>query len=512
MALFRRLATAALACAACGKSSAITPNPGLAGLVQVSGPSPFSAGCANIAGPSGASYMNAEVEPQVAINPANPADLIAVWQQDRWSNGGAKGVVTAWSSDSGHSWSRVAVPYTLCAGGTFERASDPWVTFAPDGTAYQIALVFDQTTVNRAMLVARSSNQGKDWTLFPSPLQHDTDPDLAMDKESITADPHDASFVYAVWDRLTHFTTPTSPLGTGPAWFARTTDAGVTWESARQIYDPGADTQTVSNQIVVLPDGTLLDMYMLIEQNSSQHPISSVEVLRSPDRGVTWSTPPTRVASADFVGVSVPKNSRGVRTGNVVPSIAVDRASAALYVVWEDARFSSAQRDGIALSFSRDGGLSWSTPSQVNQAPATQAFTPVVSVGQGGKVGVTYFDLRNDDPNDNAHLLASHWLAVSDDAGLTWHETRLAGPFDLANAPIADGYFLGDYQGLVNSSGVFLPLFVAAHDGDTNNRTDVFFRPADAPAVAGTVQELVEAVPSLVRGARERWRFGTLFK
>src|SRR5437588_10845716 len=124
VAMFRRLGTAALVCAACAKGPA-TSNPaltGLDGLVQVSAPSPFSAGCANIAGPSGASYMNAEVEPQVAINPANPANLIAVWQQDRWSNGGAKGVVTAWSSDSGHSWSRVAVPYTLCAGGTFERA------------------------------------------------------------------------------------------------------------------------------------------------------------------------------------------------------------------------------------------------------------------------------------------------------------------------------------------------------------------------------------------------------
>jgi len=31
-------------------------------------------------------------------------------------------------------------------------------------------------------------------------------------------------------------------------------DGGDSWETARQIYDPGPDTQTISNQIVVLRD------------------------------------------------------------------------------------------------------------------------------------------------------------------------------------------------------------------------------------------------------------------
>ena len=52
-------------------------------LTVVSGDSPF-AGC-DITGlaAGGTNFLNAEVEPWVDANPANPANLIAVWQQDR---------------------------------------------------------------------------------------------------------------------------------------------------------------------------------------------------------------------------------------------------------------------------------------------------------------------------------------------------------------------------------------------------------------------------------------------
>src|SRR2546428_14174900 len=57
-----------------------------ASLVTVSGPSPY-AGC-SIAGQPGTNYLNAEVEPWVSVNPANPKNIVGVWQQDRWNNGG----------------------------------------------------------------------------------------------------------------------------------------------------------------------------------------------------------------------------------------------------------------------------------------------------------------------------------------------------------------------------------------------------------------------------------------
>lgn len=503
-----RAALALLLVAACGKGSGAGPGPQFTGLVRVSGESPFPERCANVPG-GGVLYHNAEVEPQLAVNPGDPRNLVAVWQQDRWSNGGAKGIVTAVSFDAGQTWSQVLVPYTQCANGARERASDPWVSFAPDGTVHQIAYGFDASDVNRAMLATRSTDGGRTWSA-PIELQHDTDPSFAMDKETITADPLDASRVYAVWDRLTGFTNPSSPTNTGPAWFARSRNGGVSWETARAIYDPGLDAQTISNQIVVLPgSGVLVNLFIAVTQNSSQHPASRVEVLRSPDHGDTWPDHFV-VDKAEFVGAVDPKNGRGIRSGTVVPSIAVDAQSGALYVAWADARFSNFQHDGIVLSRSTDGGATWSQqPVQVNQAaPAAQAFTPVVSAF-AGSVAVTFYDLRNDD-SDPSHLYATAWLALSTDGGQTFRETQITPRFDLATAPEAGGYFLGDYQGLVHAGGSFLPLFAAAHDGDAGNRTDIYFRPAGAPAIAA--DSVAQAALSRFRGGRERWRFGTLFK
>jgi len=507
----RRGAALLLLCTACDEPAPLSPLPStFPGLVAVSDTALWNSSCQGPPGRGGTVFANAEVEPSIAIDPANPQHLIGVWQQDRWSNGGANGIVGAATFDGGYTWTRSSAKFSRCSGGAYDRATDPWVSIGPGGTAWQIAYVFDANDSNRAMLVSRSTDGGRTWQ-DPNQLQRDTDPDLVMDKETVTADPLDSLFAYAVWDRLTGSTIPNNSLGTGPAWFARTTDGGESWEPARQIFDPGPDTQTVSNQIVVLPDGTLVDLLMVITENSSLSPRATVSVLRSTDRGVSWSTAAIRVEDAEFVGVNDPKNGRGIRTGNVVPTIAVDRANGALYIAWEDARFSEMARDGIVLSKSIDGGLHWSAPVQVNGAPAVPAFTPALAVASNGSVGVTYYDLRSDEASDSGHLLVAQWLATSTDGGATFADTMIGGPFDLRSAPLEHGaYFLGDYQALASAGSVFLPFFVAVPGSGPSS---VFFRPAGAAAVGrGALSVARSEVQQLWRGARERWRFGTLFK
>ena len=68
--------------------------------VRVSGPSPF-ASCTNIGPgtPGAVNYVNSEVEPWVAVNPADPLNIVGVWQQDRWSDGGARGLATGYSTE-----------------------------------------------------------------------------------------------------------------------------------------------------------------------------------------------------------------------------------------------------------------------------------------------------------------------------------------------------------------------------------------------------------------------------
>src|SRR2546422_795984 len=83
-------------------------------LVKVSGPSPYAT--CTIGGP-GTNYVNAEVEPYVAVNPTNAANIVGVWQQDRWSNGGAHGLVAGFSFDGGTTWGEMSLPFSACAGG-----------------------------------------------------------------------------------------------------------------------------------------------------------------------------------------------------------------------------------------------------------------------------------------------------------------------------------------------------------------------------------------------------------
>ena len=212
-------------------------------LTVVSGPTPFKPGCEG-APQTGTLYPNAEVEPWVAVNPGDPRHIVGVWQQDRYSNGGARGLLAAVSFNGGKNWQISMAPFSRCSGGSpqnggdYERASDPWVTFAPNGDVYQIAIAFNDSNPINAVLVSKSTDGGKTWG-NPVTLIRDTAPTVFNDKESITADPNDARFVYAVWDRLVfpaeeaRGRAPERAIGfRGPAWFARTTDGGQTWTSA----------------------------------------------------------------------------------------------------------------------------------------------------------------------------------------------------------------------------------------------------------------------------------------
>jgi hypothetical protein len=82
---------------------------------------------------SGVNFLNSEVEPWLEVNPKNADNVVAYYQQDRYSNGGAKGNVAAVSFNGGESFVQVVPPQdTRCTdGGQFDRASDPWISFGP---------------------------------------------------------------------------------------------------------------------------------------------------------------------------------------------------------------------------------------------------------------------------------------------------------------------------------------------------------------------------------------------
>jgi hypothetical protein len=494
----------AAACGGGGSTPAPAPPPPPSSgdvVAQTSASSPFASNCDGVAA-NGSLYINAEVEPSLAVNPINPANLVGAWQQDRWSNGGARGVLLGVSQDGGHTWSTAMVPFSRCTGGDaanggdFERATDPWISFSPSGIAYALALVFSGQTLapgsSSAMRAARSVDAGVSWSA-PQTLIVDG-AQFFNDKGSITADPTDARYVYAVWDRLTN-------ANQSATMFVRSTDGGITWETARAIYDPGASNQTIGNIIVVLPDGTLENVFT--EFDAAPGAAASLRAIRSTNRGLTWSAP-IQIADELSIGAYDPNTGAAIRDGSDLCSVTVDTAGV-IYVVWQDARFSGGLRDGVAMSRSTDGGLNWTAPVQINAAPATQAFVPVVQVRADGVVGVTYFDFRNN-TSDTRTLLTDYWIVSSTNAS-AWTELHVTGPFDLDIAPQAGGLFLGDYQSLGSVGTTFLPFFAKTNSGDLSNRTDIFiaFSPM-ASQSSGASMHIASAGPSKASVLNADWQ------
>ena len=415
-------------------------------------------------------------EPYVAVNPVHPNNIVAAWIQGPFQD-----IIAATSFDGGETWQQVPLPVTVCAGGPFLAAGDQWFSFAPTGVLYGIATAGNSPS-SVVQEVMKSTDGGLHWTTSVLPGSADPRPEHA----SLTPDPTNAAFVYAIW--LGH----SSPHSIS-AVFARTTNGGSTWEPARAIVQPAQQSFIQFSQILVLPNGTLIDLYEFFAQQPNG-PITqtSLELLRSTDHGRSWSTPVNAVTMTPLYNPDGTTLVVDPETGQLVwdvtnPSFAEDMRNGNLYAVWEDGRFSNFQYNDIALSMSADGGFSWSAPVRVNQTPLNipaanrQSFLPSIAVAANGTIGVSYYDFRFNSPSPG--LPADRWLVqchpspngpATNPACWTGEVRLTTSSFNMeAVVPNFGGrFFLGDYFGLAAAGNDFVATFIQP---DRDNVTSVFF-------------------------------------
>ena len=388
-----------------------------------------------------------QAEPYLHANPENPDNLVAGWQENRFANGGARVLNYAVTFDGGRTWDESSIPrLTVVNGGTWERASDPWVEFGPDNRVYFTSLLFNSSSPDNAIAVSVSTDGGSTWG---SPVIVTRSTLNFEDKQALTVDTFPASpffgNVYVAWDRNidTNGRTTAQHL-----FIARSTNGGNSYGSPVRTRKKGANIGVIPR---VGPDGTL---YIVWAGGSLSGANLSIFFAKSTDGGLSF-TPKKKLARIQAAGVA------DLRAGATLPSLAVDPTTGDLYLAWADARWTGV--DQATIMISRDKGATWTAPARVTDGPDNApAFTVSVAANAQRGVAVSYYSLQND---TRRRFLADQYVRISEDGARTFQPSiRVTrSSFDVRFAAQAGANFLGDYIGLTGAGDRFHLLWVDTH-------------------------------------------------
>ena len=391
-------------------------------------------------------------EVSIAINPANPDNMIAASLQIGRPPKPRASSYHYVTFDGGKTWTTVPTPNTrnLVQG-------DDVVVFSSDGVAYHVHLSFDGIRLARppraenGIIVNVSKDGGKTWTDGTAAIHHFNSVTPFEDKPGIVVDNASASRwkgnVYVAWTRFDVYGS-SNPEHKSQIYFTRSTDQGQTFSMPFRISDTGGDCVDSDNTVegavpAVGPNG---DVYIVWAG-----PLGLV-FDKSTDGGLTFGK--DKVIS-DMPG-GWDFSIDGLERVNGFPNTAVDLSSGpnkgTLYVNWIDAR--NGDLDVFVMS-SKDGGDSWSTPVRVNddklQNGKVQFFTWMAVDPVDGSVNVFFYDRR-----DTSGAMTELTLARSVDGGKTFVNRKI----DLAPFATNTRVFFGDYGGISAFEGRVAPVFM----------------------------------------------------
>jgi len=443
-----------------------------------------------------------EIEPSIAVNPANPLNAVTSFQVDRIDSGGDAGNGYATTFDGGKTWTHGFLPglttHVSSDPSAFERASDAVVAFGPNNTVYANALVFDQDTNNgmpSGMAINVSSDGGKTWgpAVFleqdqgGAPCNSQTQQVTCgglNDKNWIVVDNgtgagHHTGRVYVFWDRIAPMVYAyCDPDVVTSAVTGAGCDKLANWTSAPEhndafyTFNPGPGIGSVP---LVLPDGSLGVMFEndfgagppAVENPPTDQPDwnpTSSQIVFAQAKGagaVPFPAPLTFSQTAFGVAANDTTCCAEQRAGTL-PTAAVD-PNGRIYVAWEDGRFRSDGLNDAVFSTSTDG-ITWTPPARINADPTndwTNHWNTMLDVGQDGIVHVAYrqrYEKPGVPSGRSATGLSPYvdtYYQESSDQGAHW-----TAPLKVNSVTTDVGYcafsrggcFLGDYNQLAAAS------------------------------------------------------------
>jgi hypothetical protein len=345
------------------------------------------------------------VEPSIAVNPADPLNAVAVFQEGRIDPAGDASNGWATTFDGGKTWTYGHLRgVTKAVGGPYDRASDAVVAFGPDNYVYANSLVVNDTQSTAGLTMNVSRDGGRTWG-EPSTIIYDSTG--SNDKNWIVVDNSDAlghhkGRVYVVWDR-----------GLAPVIAAYSDDHGQTWNTGG-IGVPGAARdgagylvypgQGIGALPLVMPNGDLAVVFSTIANPGpvlSTTPkteyedyirIDKIMVATARGAGLVPSGGPLVFSPAVTAAVPLSFTVRGQRAGEGIPAAAIDPHSGKMYIAWNDGRFRTDRVNDIVVTSSPDGAT-WSQPVRVNPGARDDfldRWCPMIGVGDDGRVHVAY--------------------------------------------------------------------------------------------------------------------------
>ena len=368
-------------------------------------------------------------EPAIAVNPADPQQVVAVYQDN---------VHASYSTDAGHTWQTAegADPKN------YRVSGDVSVAFDNHGHAFLCYIAFDRLgtfnywargATRNGIFVRRSLDGGKTWEADHVPVaEQPTAAGIPFeDKPYIVADNTKSRYagnLYIGWTRWR--------LADSQMVLSRSTDDGKTWSKPIEIdAHPGLprDDNGAAEGFagVVGPDGKL---YAIWSQGDD------IMLTTSRDGGETFShaRPVIHTAPIMFAVDTLER-------ANGFPQIAIDPKTKRLYVTWSDYRNGDLD---VFVATSDDGGKRWTAPVRVNDDPvhngSEQFFQWLAVDPTDGSVNVLFYDRRGDSLNHKQIVV----LARSTDGAHTFSNYAWTdNPFE------ASGVFFGDYTGLAAYGG-----------------------------------------------------------
>ncbi|MCH7760744.1 exo-alpha-sialidase, partial [candidate division TA06 bacterium] len=295
-------------------------------------------------------------EEQIAVNPLNGQNLVAVWRDWRL---GFRQVGLGASFDGGLTWTE-----GLLVEPRFTRQSDPGLTYDADGNFYVVVVSYEAFGDSNSLAVFKTTDGGLTWG-SPS-YAVVSGPESFEDKELIACDRTDnptRGNLYISWTRFD------SGFNTD-ILFIRSTDGGVSWSSPVQV----SDVQGVQWSVPAV--GANGEIYVAWVDYSS----SNILLDKSTDGGMTFGVD-IPIAPVNFLG-----NINGGILVFPFPALDVDISGGPLngnlYVAY---MWDSGTDMDLFFRRSTDQGTTWSSAARVNDDPfgnGADQFHPWLTVDQ----------------------------------------------------------------------------------------------------------------------------------